>query len=138
MSKIDRDIDATEKELAQKKAHKQGVLKRFLVRCPKCKKTSRVSRWVFAQHKEWYMPSDSQGGGWFVDKDWEYCSADCPDCSNEVYIYNHDRLCQLMYHLKKIRVAPKQIFKEVVVGDLDGGTDRVYEAVRRGIIKVEP
>lgn len=137
MSRIDEKINELQgnKELLIKR--KIEILRRLLIKCPKCSTSQSARKWIFLQHKYWYIPRDWQSGGFWQNHDPHTCHAVCPTCKCKVYIYNHHQLIVLVNHIVGAHFDLKSIFEEVLVGDIEG-TNRVIQAVQSGRLKVEP
>ncbi len=135
--KIEREIKSAEEKLKGMKQRKLEVFRRFLLRCRDCKKVNRASAWIFLQGKYWYSPPSWQSGGYFLDNEWLTCDAICPACKSVIYVSHGASLCSLIFHLKENKLTPKQVFKEVIVGDVEGNA-RVLQALDQGRLKVTP
>jgi ribosomal protein S27E len=90
-----------------------AVIKRYVVTCEHCGKSSTLGKWSFIQDY-WYTPPRgcTEGDYWNATKT-ECCYIACPHCRVMNYIYNHPQKQKLLERIEPLRFDKEKVFAEI-------------------------
>ena len=112
LDRIAREKQTLNNRLSELRKQKLAALRRTFLKCRACKKTSRLSNWVFLQTVWWVPPHGCTEGGYWRDEDVDTCFVGCPNCQANIYIYNDPQKDKLR-KMAKSEFVFQDLFRKV-------------------------
>ncbi len=101
MNKIERikeKIKETEKRKKEQLLELKELIRRKIIKCPRCGKGTRLSSWTFIK-KEYYVYIDDKGNGYWKSRQAILCDIQCPKCGKKIIILGHPEKDKIISYL---------------------------------------